>query len=122
MRRKINGFTLVELLGVIVILAMLALIVYPQVASQLKGASDKMSAATVTLIETGARSYINDNANDFPKNNNAQYCITLQTLADEDYIRASIIDAKTKEELDLSKVVIATYKNNKFTFEIKSAC
>lgn len=122
MRSKINGFTLVELLGVIVILAMLALIAYPVISGQIKRTTDKMSAATVTLIESGTRSYINDHKNSYPKVNNAEYCITLETLAKENYIRKSIIDAKTKQELDLSQVVIATYKNGKFNFEIKSAC
>lgn len=122
MRRKINGFTLVELLGVIVILAMIVLIAYPLITSQVKNTTDKMSAATVSLIETATRSYINDNVNDYPKVNNAEYCIPLNDLAEENYIREAIIDAKTKEEIDLTQVVIAKYKDNKFTFEIKSAC
>ena len=122
MRRKINGFTLVELLGVIVILAMIALIAYPLIASQVKNTTDKMSAATISLIETATRSYINDNVNDYPKVDNAEYCITLNALAEGNYIRESIIDAKTKEEIDLTQVVIAKYKNNKFTFEIRGAC
>ena len=122
MRRKVNGFTLVELLGVVVILAMLALIVYPAVTAQIKRANDKLSTATVSLIETGAKSYINDHKNDYPKRENAKYCITLDTLAKENYIRESIVDPNTNDELDLTKIVVAKYKNGKFTCEIKNAC
>ena len=43
-------------------------------------------------------------------------------LAKEGYIQASIIDANTNEELDLTQVVIAKYNGNAYTFEIKDAC
>jgi len=117
-----KGFTLIELLGVVVILAMLALLVYPAITSQLQKAKSKLSAATVSLIETGTRSYLNDNKNEYPKINGTTYCIGFDELAKEGYIQASIIDANTNEELDLTQVVIAKYNGNAYTFEIKDAC
>ena len=56
-RRKISGFTLVELLVVLAILAMLAALVGPQVLNQLGGAKSKSAAIQIRDFEQALELY-----------------------------------------------------------------
>lgn len=55
-KKKISGFTLVELLVVLAILGMLAALVGPQVLNQLGGAKSK--SATIDLSDSSALRYL----------------------------------------------------------------
>ena len=56
-RRKISGFTLVELLVVLAILGMLAALVGPQVLNQLGGAKSKSAAIQIRDFEQALEHY-----------------------------------------------------------------
>ena len=56
-RRKISGFTLVELLVVLAILGMLAALVGPQVLNQLGGAKSKSAAIQIRDFEQALELY-----------------------------------------------------------------
>lgn len=58
---KKNGFTLAELLGVIVILAAVALIAFPPIINQIKKSRNEMDEALNSLILPAAQSYIEEN-------------------------------------------------------------
>ena len=58
---KKNGFTLVELLAVIVILAIVTSMASVGVSSLRKGINKSMWNSTVELIENGAKNYCSDN-------------------------------------------------------------
>lgn len=64
MERKEKGFTLVELLAVIVILAILALIAVPNVSSLVRKSKTNMFCKKVESIEAAAKNYAQDNFTD----------------------------------------------------------
>ena len=56
-----KGFTLVEILAVIVILGLLALIAIPNVASTIKKQEESMYKSQLELIKEGARGFVASN-------------------------------------------------------------
>ena len=122
---KNKGFTLTELLGTIVILAIIALIAFPAVLGLLNNSQDETDSALQNFAISGARNYVNDNMNDFPKalandTNIKSYGdkgnITVQTLIDEGYISNTTISSTKNCEM-LNDYVKVTSDSKKHIYE-----
>jgi len=88
---KKNGFTLAELLGVIVILAAIALIAFPPIINQIKKSRGELDDALNQLIYSAAKQYLED------KNYNLDgksYCIKLSVLVNDGKLVEPITDSK----------------------------
>ena len=103
MRKK--GFTLTELLGVIVVLGILALLSFPPTINQIKRSKEGISEATSSLIYNAADLYIKDDPDTYPMKKDHVYCVTLQTLVDEHLLFEPLEDASTGKEIELTRVV-----------------
>ncbi len=62
-----NAFTFIELLGVIVILAIIALIAFPTIINLLGSKEEVKNEGIQNLLIAAAGQYVNDHVNDFPK-------------------------------------------------------
>ncbi|MDD3392936.1 MAG: type II secretion system protein, partial [Bacilli bacterium] len=100
-----KGFTMIELLGVITILALLAILAFPPILEQIRKATGSISEATMVLIETATESYMDRNENDYPIYSGNVFCISLQTLVDSGELDSNLTDVKTGATIDLTKVV-----------------
>lgn len=117
-----KGFTLLEMLAVIIILAMLSLTVFSLVQNQLQSQKGKLSDATVKLIENAADIYVTERPNAYPKESGNFYCnVTLKTLVDSGLLKSPIKDFESGEELDLNKIVKVTVNGNEYNYEIITA-
>ena len=123
MRQK--GFTLVELLGALVLLSLIVLIAFPAIVSVVKRSNNKISAATEALIIGAAKEKVEQEKNNYPLTNGNVFCETIQTLIDEDYLISDLQAGSTDEEVDedtlTSKVVKIEVSNLKYTFTIVDA-
>ncbi len=108
---KKNGFTLSELLGVIILLSILALIAFPPIIRQIKKSKETMSEATEKLIYNSADLYIKDRSDLYQKEAGENYCISLQSLVNERYLPQDIEDEDGKK-IDLQKKVMLRIGNN----------
>ena len=72
MKRK-NGFTLAEILGVIVIIGLLLIIVAPILIGRIKNNQDLVNEAGNKIIYDAARQYVDENPNNYLLGN--KYCI-----------------------------------------------
>lgn len=123
---KKNGFTLVELLAVIVVLAMLIIIAVPNVMKLIRKEEDKLSEQAMKNLGDAAVSYALENVflakceNSFePSDINStskEGCITklsVATIVDSDFF------SDTKASCDRSKfVLVYRYINNEDHKEI----
>lgn len=118
-----NGFTLIELVGVVVILAIIALIVFPATLSVLNQGQSNVDSSVKDLVITATNEYINDRLNDFPKqleNQSGEKSygskgnITPQTLVDNGYLEQSIVDKYCEINDDYVKV---TSNSQKYIYE-----
>lgn len=118
---KKNGFTLAELLGVIVILSLLMLLVFPSIIKQLKEGEKQISTAVEQLIFNGAGSYLGDHIDEYPLVD-ATYCLTLKQLVDSNDLKESLlIDSKGKT-LNLNQKVEIKIKDGKKSYQMNDQC
>lgn len=115
MYKKNLGFTLIEVLGVIVILSLILILVLPKITNSVNNYNEKTDNLTLDMIKTIAKQYIEDNARNFPEKSLNTYCIPISDLVEEGYLKGEF----EYEGLDItnSKAVKAVY-NSGFEFEL----
>lgn len=91
---KKNGFTFIEMLGVITLLSLIGLIVYMTVDKSLKDSKETLSATQIEAIKSAADLWRTDHIDLVPET--GYYFISLGTLIDAGYID-EVIDAKGNE-------------------------
>ena len=107
---KKNGFTLAELLGVVVILAAIALIAFPPIINQIKSSRKDLDNALNSLILTAAEQYLEEN--NYPLNNST-YFIQLSVLVEDGKLVEPIIDSKGNT-VGLSSTFSVNFGTNKY--------
>lgn len=111
---KKNGFTLVELLGVIIVIAALSVIVFPLVMNQFKKNKNEISAVTKAMIEEAAITYMDENPNTYEKVNGNTYCISLSQLVNSGNLSKPLTDTTTGTEISLAHKVKVTIENRQY--------
>ena len=93
-----KGFTLMEILGVITLLAILSTLIILSVNKSLKDSKETLYQQQIEEIKAAAGMWRTDNIEIIPDND---YCIvSLQQLKDEGYIKKDIINPKTDAPFD----------------------
>ncbi len=95
---KNKGFTLIEILGVITLLALLSTIIILSVNKSLKNSKETLSEIQIEEIKSAAAMWRTDNIELIPEND--YYIVSLQQLKDEGYIKEDIINPKTDSPFD----------------------
>lgn len=122
MRKR--GFTLVEMLAVVIILGLLIIVAIPQIQNQLLTKKDAVNEATLALIYEAADSFVESRPSQFQKmyiseSEHASYCITLKDLVDAGKLEAPIKDYSTGNEMDLNTFVeINSNEYDEFVYEL----
>lgn len=86
MNRK--GFTLVELLAVILVIALIATFALPQILTQFSNNADNLSEKQKQMIEDAGLAYVESNNSDYAKKNS---CIKLDVLIKADYLNETFV-------------------------------
>ena len=101
---KNKGFTLVELMGVVLLLGLLTLVIVPKVLEQTEKKEKQLDKDKQRILFADTGTYINENVNIYQPIVGKVYCIKVQTLIDEDvtsvdvnsfnnyYVKASVDD------------------------------
>ena len=119
MNRK--GFTLVELLAVIVLLTILGVYTVSTILEQTESNKNLIDSASEQIIKAAAQQYISLNSDNYEQKSGNIYCIDLDKVLG--YLDIDDINAATKEKLSIAgaKVKI-TFINDNFDFIITSDC
>ena len=117
-----RGFTLVELIGTIVILLVLSLLVFPNLLNLIKNSKKDISASTKDFIYGQAKSYIYDNVNGYTLKEGNIYCIGLKDLVSKNYLNTPLKDAESGNDIDLSKQIEVKVNNNDYSYELVETC
>lgn len=112
---KNKGYTLIELLAVMIILALLITVVFPSIINFIKSSNEKKDTITRDLVYNAAEMFIEDNASEYSTNNGSKYCISIDTLVENNYLKGEL--EYQGETLDSTKSVKVTY-TDKFNYEI----
>lgn len=126
-----KGFTLVEMIGSIVILAVLAIVAFPAVLNMLNNSQGKVDSSMQEYIKGAAKEYVLDHVNCYPRvsgvNINTSECndkpqlgdqkLTVYLLIEEGYITEKSIN--NDEEMKNDYVLIGVNDKNIYTYEYK---
>jgi len=112
---KNKGFTLVELLAVVVILMALVALITPKIFSQLKTAGDVTEKEQINSLINISKIYMNQHPNLLPEEDGIN-TITLTELKQSGLIKSEeILNPNTQEEL--TGCIVVTSKNNKYEYK-----
>ena len=106
---KVNnkGFTLVELLTVVLILTLLVLLVWPNISNSVDNKKSDIDNLTLNIIEEATKLYISDNKDGFPEVEGNTYCVPLKQLINQDYLKDNI--EYSKEDISDIKTMKVFY-------------
>lgn len=108
-----KGFTLVELLGVIVILSVLVLIAIPIVNNIVKNSQKQIKESNVITILNAAYSWAMDEDLNvtLPENVDDSITVNINTLKTTGHLKKEVINAETGDAYTNSCIITITKKN-----------
>ena len=109
-----KGFTLVELLAVIVLLAALIGFATPTIMNRINAERGKITDTLNTTITAAANSYFRNNKSKY--SDNSIHYVKLKTLVENDLLDENILEDYA------NYCVKATYQDNQYSFEVVSTC
>ena len=116
---KSKGFTLVEMLAVIGIIALLSLVTINVLINQFTNVKEKLTENQIDLIYSAAKSYVSDNVNKYPKIVGREYCLDVETLIKNGYLPDNLVDVINEKKVNITygiKVVVDSEINYKFYY------
>ena len=97
-----KGFTLVELLGVIVILGIIALISIPPILNQMASSEQSIDEATLRVVYSAGSLYLDERQNNFVRNPGNVFCVQIEDLVADGKLDPALSDS-SGNEIDASK-------------------
>ena len=112
-----KGFTLVELMGVIVLLSILIIIAVPAITGTIKSGKEDLYKSQLKTIETAAKNWASDeeNISKLPESGKC-ISITLATLKRGSYVDLDIKNPKTDQPFDDNMLITITRDGKKLVF------
>lgn len=116
-----RGFTLVELLVVIVILTMILLVAFPNFYKITETYTNNYDATTRVLLNNAASMYVNNNMDEieafFKNNNSGSLCIPIGKLIAYEYLDSDLKDSSG--EIPSNRCILVTKTTNQSTGKIE---
>jgi prepilin-type N-terminal cleavage/methylation domain-containing protein len=112
-----KGFTLVELMGVIVLLSILVIIAVPAITGTIKSGKDDLYEAQLRSIETAAKNWASDpeNVSKLPKSGECSF-ILLSDLKKGNYVDLDIKNPKNNKQFPDTMHIEIKRTNKKLSF------
>ena len=110
-----KGFTLAEILGVIVVITLLLLLIMPTLINKIAESGDKAGTTGDNLIFAATDNYIDENN---PNNNPGTYCIPIKNLIDDGKLVKPVIDVKTGKDISDKTVFVTIDEKGNTTHKI----
>lgn len=108
-----KGFTLIEMMGVIIILSILSLITVPVIENSLRQGREKLSDIQKGQLIKALENYYAENLdllNEISDSEDDPTCISSEFLKTNGYLPTDLKDPKTGGDLS---VMVCSWKNNK---------
>ena len=105
-----KGFTLIEMIGSIVILAIIALVAFPAVLNLLNNSQGKIDENMQKYVIGAAKEYVNDHVNCYPR-------VSSYTYPSECTSKPSLQNAGAKKLLTVNLLISEGYMNDKSVTE-----
>lgn len=118
-----KGFTLVEMMGVIVLLAIVGMIVFPEVNKVIKNSREKLYDEQIGNLIKVTKEYVLYNTELLPEVGQTS-CISLDDLKVSGRISSDdVIDPRDREQI-IDGFIVITYSEdyNQYNYEFNEVC
>lgn len=112
-----KGFTLAELIGVLVVLALIGMIAVPAVAQAIKENKRKICSIQFSNITEAAQSWAANNIGKLPADDE-KVELTFDELMSYGYLEDNLTDPKTSEAFSSDWKVVITKVSNRFDYKV----
>ena len=117
-----KGFTLVEVIAVVVILGLISLLAIPPVLNSITKTKGKISEAGKKLVEDASQLYVSQNSYKYGLYDGNTYCLTIGDLSKNNFLPNTVYDPVTNNEISSDKAIEVTVSQNNYHFEMKDNC
>ena len=117
-----RGFTLVELLAVLILLGVVSLIAIPSIGKILNRSREKARESTKNELIKAAKNYYADNIRELP-DDGSHKCLSVSEIEENGYIsNDDIVDPTTEEKLTGYVKIYFDNTYNQYTYEYVKSC
>lgn len=115
---KNKGFTLAELLGVIIILGVIALISITAITNTMKENKEELYNIQINNIIVGAKTWASSHVFELPEQDGESITLTLAELKQAGFVENDITNPKTNEQFSNDLLVKITKIDNNYNYEV----
>ena len=116
MNRK--GFTLAELIGVVIVMGLIILVIVTPILSQIKKKSSSIDEVTKQLLISTTETYIDQNPNKYILDSNKTYYISVGLLIERGLLKKDYLNKYNNDVLSENTIIEVTNEGNSFEYEI----
>ncbi len=116
-----KGFTIAELMGVIIILSLIVIIAFPQLLKSVKDTESTIDESLRTLIITSSSQYVTRHSDKFSNVNDSNYCIVVDDLIKEGLISENNLSSDSITKDSCVSVSVKDYNYN-YDIDLKCTC
>ena len=116
-----KGFTVVEMVAVITIIALICLLAFPSISNRIKKAKEDISEVDFKLIVTASDLYIDEHNDNYPKKDKDVYCIAIQDLVSDGKLSSDVLST-SNNKYTLTDYVKTTINGKETNYEIVKTC
>ena len=114
-----KGFTLAEILGVIVIIGILLILIVPTIINRINSSREEAENAGNNIIYDAADQYIREHPDDYPPGKSGRYCIEIKKLIEDGKLAEPVKDVTTGEDISDKSVMVTIYSAGTRDYEIR---
>ena len=114
---KNKGFTLVEMIAVLVIIVLIFVVSFPPILNALKSTQVKVDESIFKIIGDSVDELLSQESLTYNKKDNNKYCITIKELIEKNYLEEELI-----QDLDQNTYATIEFENGKTKLSLTTSC
>ena len=114
---KNKGFTLVEMIAVLVIIVLIFVVSFPPILNALKSTQVKVDESIFKIIGDSVDELLSQESITYNKKDNNKYCITIKELIEKNYLEEELI-----QDLDQNTYATIQFENGKTKLSLTTSC